>query len=209
MKFSRQEYWGRLPCPSPGISRTYHPLTLHEPHFESIIFWFYASHILMLTFMVLSLQTSPYSLFSPLFALQKESCSVIHKRQWTHLLGLPAGLKLLGSLMPAYWLFWNNIKRKSTGSLRVCSLSPASDSEPQLCDPLDSPWGETQFLRYKPAVFSPLPAWGLKSSFYFLQKNIYFYKGIRVLYSCSFLHCFKTVNRLIFWKEGNSYQCRL
>ena len=164
MKFSRQEYWGGLSRPSPGISCTYHPLTLHEPHFASIIFWFYASYIL-------SLQTSPYSLFFPLFALQKERCSAIHKRQWTLLLGLPAGLKLLGSLMPAYWLFWNNVKRMSTGPLHVCSLSPVSDYEPQLCDPLDSPWGETQFLRHKPAVFSPLPPWGLKSSFYFLQKT--------------------------------------
>ena len=54
----------------------------------------------MLNFMVLSLQNSPYSLFSPLFALQGESRSAIHKSQGTHLLSL-AGPKLLGSLMPA------------------------------------------------------------------------------------------------------------
>ena len=57
----------------------------------------------MLNFMVLSLQTSPYS-FS-LFALWKESLNAIYNRQWPQLLRLPAGPKLLGSLTPAYGLF--------------------------------------------------------------------------------------------------------
>ena len=70
-----------------------------------------------------------------------------------------------------------------------------------------SPWfpmgaGETQFLRHKPTVFSPLPASGLKPSFYLKKKNFFFPQIIRFL-SCSFLQCFKTVSRLIFWKEGN------
>ena len=124
----------------------------------------------MLNFMVLSLQTSPYNLFS-LSALQKESLNAICKRQWPQLLRLPAGLKLLGSLTPAYWLFSSNAERKNIGSLHVCSLSPTSDYQPQLCDPLDSLSGKTQFLRHKSIVFSPLPAWGLKPSFYFIQKT--------------------------------------
>ena len=159
----------------------------------------------MLNFMVLSLQTSPYNLLS-VFALQKESLNAIYKRQWPQHLWLPAGPKLLGSLMPAYWPFWSNAKRKNIGSLYVCSLSPTSDYRRQLCDPLDSLSGETQFLRHKSTVFSPLPAWGLKLS---ISSKKHFHKGIRFLWFCSFLHCFKTVNRLIFWKEGNSYQCWL
>ena len=124
----------------------------------------------MLNFMVLSLQTSPYNLFS-LSALQKESLNAICKRQWPQFLRLSAGLKLLGSLTPAYWLFSSNAERKNIGSLHVCSLSPTSDYQPQLCDPLDSLSGKTQFLRHKSIVFSPLPAWGLKPSFYFIQKT--------------------------------------
>ena len=95
-------------------------------------------------------------------------------------------------------------ERKQDPYVFALCLQPLTMS-PNCVIPLDSPWraGETQFLRHKPTVFSPLPAWGLKPSFYFLQKNIYFHKCIRFLYSCSFLHCFKTVSRLIFWKEGN------
>ena len=142
------------------------------------------SHLLSFNFMLVtswcltlwySLQISPYS-FS-LFALQKERLNAIYKRQWPQLLRLPAGPKLLGSLMPACWLFWNNAKRKNTGSLYVCSLFPTSDEEPQLCDPLDSPSGETQFLRHKSTVFSPLPAWGLKSSVAEVQPQLI--QGVR------------------------------
>ena len=34
---------------------------------------------------------------------------------------------------------------------------------------------------------------GIKAIFLFSPKNIYFHKDIRFLYSCSFLHCFKTI----------------
>ena len=43
---------------------------------------------------------------------------------------------------------------------------------------------------------------GIKAIFLFKKKKIFFPQIIRFL-SCSFLHCFKTVSRLIFWKEGN------
>ena len=44
---------------------------------------------------------------------------------------------------------------------------------------------------------------GIKATFLFPPKNVYFHKGIKFLYSCSFQHCFRKVNRLTCWKEGN------
>ena len=125
-------------------------------------------------------------------------------------------------LYPSYWVLWRQLidcfetmqkERIQDPYVFALYLQPLTMS-PNYVIPLiphGGGGGKTQFLRHKPTVFSPLPAWGLKPSFYFLQKNIYFHKCIRFLYSCSFLHCFKTVSRLIFWKEGNlvlSADCR-
>ena len=112
---------------------------------------------------------------------------------WTQATGLPDA-SLLTVLKPC---------TKKGYRILTCLLFISSLHEPQLCDPLDSLSGETQLLRHKPSVFPPLPAWGLKPSFYFPQKTFFFHKGINFLYFCYFLCCFKTVNRSFFWKEGN------
>ena len=138
---------------------------------------------MILNFMVLFLKISPYNLFFPLFVLQKESCSAIHKRQWTQLLGLSAIPKLLGSLTPAYWLLWNNAERKNTGSLCFCSLSPTSDYEPQLCDPLDSPWrgwGEDAVLEAQAYCVLSSACLGIKAIFLFSSKKHLFLQMYKV-----------------------------
>ena len=106
--------------------------------------------------------------------------------------------------MPACWLFWNkNAEGKNTGSLYICSLSPTSDYEPQLCDPLDYPSGGDTVLGAQAYCVLLSACLGIKATFLFPPKNVYFHKGIRFLYSCSFQHCFRKVNRLICWKEEN------
>ena len=69
--------------------------------------------------------------------------------------------------------------------------------------PLDFSWGGGHSSWSMSLLCSPLHQLRIKAIFLFPPKTIYFHKGIRFPYSCSFLHCFKTVNRLIVWKEGN------
>ena len=158
-----------------------------------------------------SLCKSPLIVCFSVFAITKESHSAIYKRQWPRLLGLPARPKSLGSLTPACWLFWNKAKGKHVGSFYVCCLSSASDHEPQLCEPWFPIRGDIALEAQVYCVLSSTSL-GVKAICLFPPKNIYFHKGIRFLRSCSFLHCFKTVNRLIFWKEGSlviNADCRL
>ena len=73
---------------------------------------------------------------------------------WTQVTGLPDA-SLLAILKQC---------KKKEYRILICLLFISNLYEPQLCDPLDSLSGETQFLRHKSTVFFPLPAWGLKPS---------------------------------------------
>ena len=87
--------------------------------------------------------------------------------------------------------------------LLFCSLSPTTNYEPKLCDPLDPHRGGDTVLEAQAYCVFVSASLGIKATFLFPPKNIYFHKGIRFLYSCSFYHCFKKVNSSIFWKEEN------
>ena len=141
------------------------------------------SHLLSFNFMLVtswcltlwcSLQTSPYS-FS-LFALQKERLNAIYKRQWPQLLRLPAG-PVAGLPDASLLTFLKQCKKKEYRIL-ICLLfiSNLWWWAPTVWS-LDSPSGETQFLRHKSTVFSPLPAWGLKLSVAEVQPQLI--QGVR------------------------------
>ena len=89
----------------------------------------------MLNFTALSLQTTHYSLFFPC----STNRSAIHKKQWALLLRPTVRPKWLRYLMPAYWVFWNNAKRKkNTVSLHLSSLFPTPDCKQ--APTIGSPW---------------------------------------------------------------------
>ena len=134
----------------------------------------------MLTFMVLSLQTSPYSLFFPHFALQKESCNP--QKTMDPPPGTACQTQVTGLSDASLLTVLKQCRKKEYRILTYLLFI----SNLWLWAPIAwSPWfpmgaGETQFLRHKPTVFSPLPASGLKPSFYLKKKKKFFSTNYKV-----------------------------
>ena len=133
---------------------------------------------------------SPLIVCFSLFAITKERHSAIYKRQWLPDASVLTVLKQSERKARRILICLLFIFSLWPRALAVWALIPHQGRH--------SSWGTS-------LLCSLLCQLGVKAICLFPPKNIYFHKGIRFLRSCFFLHCFKTVSRLIFWKEGSLF----